>query len=133
LKSNRKRSKATREPAWEMLASTSFFKAAWSKWVAVWLAWARRRQARSIWAVTESPTCNAPRSTFAEVDEKVAIFLHIGDANYQFVARQVTAIADLSPRFGIERSLVEHHLHRLPCFYLVNGFSLYQQGFDPTG
>jgi hypothetical protein len=34
------RSKATREPAWEMLVSTSFFNAAWSRWVAVWLAWA---------------------------------------------------------------------------------------------
>ena len=57
-KSKRRRSKSTSEPAWAIEGSTTCLRAACNRWVAVWWAWARRRQERSTRAVTTSPSRN---------------------------------------------------------------------------
>ena len=52
------------------------------------------------------------------MDEEVAVFLHVVDADHQVFTGEVAAIANLSARLSIERSLVEHHLHFLSGFNL---------------
>ena len=65
VKSKRRRSGATREPAWETWSPRTFLSAASSRCVAVWLRRMSSRRPASIAARTSSPTASAPSSTSA--------------------------------------------------------------------
>ena len=63
VKSNRSRSGSTREPAWWTWSPRTFFRAASSRWVALWARMMAFRRSTSMAAVTVSPTLRVPETT----------------------------------------------------------------------
>ena len=63
VKSKRRRSGCTSDPAWRTPSPSRWRSDAWSRWVAVWLRSVRRRSASSTASVSVAPTSTLPAST----------------------------------------------------------------------
>ena len=72
--------------------------------------WARRmaeRRRSSTIALTFAPSRIVPLSEVANVDDELAVFLRVGDFEFEAVADEAADVADLAAAFAVERRAVE--------------------------
>jgi hypothetical protein len=113
--------------------STTCLRAACSRWVAVWLAWARRRQAASTRAVSRSPTATAAALDLAAVHEHRAVAAHRLDAHDHAITGEHAAVAHLTAALAVEGGGIEHQLHTVASDGLGGRLTVHHQGQHAAG
>ena len=63
--------------------------------------------------MTFAPAFIVPLTRWPIVNDQVAVFLRVGDAEFEAVTDDDAGVADLAARFGIKRRAIEDDLHRV--------------------